>query len=324
MPRVPVSTSFVLAVVAACAGPAGEPAGVEGAFPPVAGPIAAMPPPPPRLTEVHYTLTPQGPRVLVRGEDPAEAVERLHLEFFDGDGESPQVDADGDGELDAMAVDVDVLERDKEGFLVEVNPTRGLERIARQVAVTPAGGMVTAPERRLAVLSVPVTRGLGERCSPDGFDECAPGGVCAPGRLAAMNRCVDSEDLRTSRCASAAHATAPFTMRLDAADASLWEPPAGCASPDRNGKPEALLWMTVPTKMASITLRTKGEGSVDAVLYVLAGCASGSGAALACNDDTRPPDAELTLSDVDEGTYLVVVDTLGRRGGTVTLEATTP
>lgn len=280
---------------------------------------------PPRIEDVAFVRDDaRGPRVLVRGIDPRQRIEWVHLEFFDGKGNPVTNDDDGDGIEDASIVDVSVTERAPDGrFFVEVQSARGFDAKARQVIVSPVGGMANAAEKHVAALALPSARALGQSCDPQGFDTCAGGAVCAPGKVGGTNRCARGEDVRSTRCADAPRLVAgmPATLTVDAWGSSAWEPPAGCVSPDRWGRPEALVWLHVKDDVSHVMIDTAGEnGSVDTVLSVLSGCGT-EGDAIACNDDHRPPSSRVTLRNVTAGDYLLVVDTLDRAGGRVSVRA---
>lgn len=279
-----------------------------------------------RLTNVAFHTGSAGPRLIARGVDRAKAVEMLHLEFLDESGGRVALDADEDGTVDESAVDVFVTERAQGGeFFVEVQSAAGFGRFARQAIVSFFGGMAPKGARYVAPLMPLPVRHAGEDCDPFGFDACEPKTTCFPGIVGETNRCRPTEDARGDRCADAPRLTIAngATLSLEATGTSLWDPPESCASAERNQRPEALAWIHVPTFTETLTLSTEpiDAPAIDTVLMVLPSCALGE--PLACNDDAPPPMSRLTLEKVEPGDYLVVVDTLGRRGGTARLRATT-
>jgi len=309
MRRLPV-LAFVLVACSASEPDASPP---EQKVPPPTAFVVA--PEPPRIADLAFYRGEAGPRVLARGTG---TIGELHVELLDAMGAPAAL---GD---EPNAIDLDGPANAGPTFFVEIQAAATIADKVAQIAVTPRDGSGHPGARRVASLSDPPARELGDACDAQGFDRCADGTTCAPGLLSTPNRCERTEALRASRCAAAplvtveaAHAA---TMKGSARGASLWDPMDGCASSERRGRPEGLVWLHVPAGTASVTLAT--TATFDTVLSVHRAC--DGEAELACNDDAAGTGSSLVLASPAPGDYLVVVDSLDRDGGDFELRVTTP
>lgn len=280
-----------------------------------------------RIVDLAYQLVPgTGPRVLVRGTRPTGTPFMLHVELLDAHGRPAAIDA-GDGAPEPSVLDLEGPENVADGFFVEIQSAVGVERFVRSVAVTPRDASGRAGERRHVAIAPVISRAENESCDAQGFDLCAAELACAPGIVGGPNKCVRAAALRARRCAEAPALEVGGSTRLEglALGASSWDPPDGCASAERRGRPEGIARLHVSALTPTLTLSTGGATTdFDTVVYVLPDCGATSAFALACNDDAPPPTSTVVLHDVAPGDYIVVVDSLAREGGSFTLHATAP
>ena len=170
----------------------------------------------------------------------------------------------------------------------------------------------------LAPLAV---RGSGEACDLQGFDVCTDGLACNDDSTAS-SRCEDLDAARARRCATAPVIEVGARTRGTTKGASLWDPPDGCASEARRGRPEAVLRLRLPSPVSSLAIATLADGTTfDSVVTVLDGCGARA-TALACNDDDPPPVSRVRIDHLPAGDYIVVVDSLDRSGGAFELTVT--
>ena len=172
-------------------------------------------------------------------------------------------------------------------------------------------------------------KGSARKGSPAGNDGPAGNGSAADsdGRACEASptagRCEDLGAARARRCAAAPLLSVGAVVTGTTRGASLWDPPDGCASALRRGRPEAVFRLRVARATPSLTIETRiGGTNFDSVVTVLDGCGARA-SALACNDDDPPPVSRVKLTDVAPGDYVVVVDSLTRAGGTFELAVTT-
>jgi hypothetical protein len=170
-----------------------------------------------------------------------------------------------------------------------------------------------------------VLRGIGDECDPQGFDQCEPGGVCAPGVSAQKYTCKSGSELRRAACAAAQRLN-PFAGQTSVTGTvkgiSLWNPPAGCISESARATSDAVVALYLSRAAKSLTLTTdSSKTNFDTVLYLLKGCADDAATSLACNDDLPGPASTLNFSNLPAGDYRVVIDSLTPGGGTYLLSA---
>ncbi len=275
---------------------------------------------PPQIERMAYYAGARGPRLLIRGVDRAPAdLLTLRLEFLDAAGAPVLVDL-GSGTPDTSDLLVNAMATLEDGvFLVDMQSAPGFDAQVKAIAATPRGRPGKGL-RQVATLGSPPERAIADTCDRV-FDACASGGICAPS--GAEHRCLDGAQARATRCAAA------FTLAVGAStvgstgDVSFWEPPLGCVSAEARTGPEGLVTLHVAQPIAELTVSTDSpDTDFDTVVSVYAGCAADPHAPIACNDDDAPPRSKLTLRDVAPGDYLVVVDSIGPKGGHYRLSVT--
>lgn len=300
----------------------------------------------PEIDRLAFVQSPSGPRILVAGTDPDGRLESVWLDLLDERGEPASIDTDGDGDPESGQLEIAREELDVPGtaFFLEVQGAAGLERFAKRVVARAQRLDGTMGAVHTADLASPAVRSAGEPCDTHGFDACEGDLVCddalargptsddarprdgsdARARQTASSAglCEDLGAARARRCAAAPLLSVGAVVTGTTRGASLWEPPDGCASALRRGRPEAVFRLHVARATPSLTIETRiGGTDFDSVLTVLDGCGA-SANALACNDDDPPPVSRVRLTDVAPGDYVVVVDSLTRAGGAFELAVT--
>lgn len=277
-----------------------------------AGPIG-----PPQIERMAYYAGARGPRLLIRGVDrePADLL-TLRLEFLDAQGAPVLVDL-GSGTPDTSDLLVNAMATLEDGvFLVDMQSALGFDAQVKAIAATPRGRPGKGL-RQVATLGTPPERAIADTCDVV-FDACASGGICAPS--GAAHRCLDGAQVRATRCTAASVLAVGGSLVGSTGDVSFWEPPLGCVSAEARGGPEGLATLHVAEPTAELTISTDSpDTDFDTVLSIYAGCGAEP---LACNDDDAPPRSKITLRDVAAGDYLVVVDSIGAKGGHYRLSAT--
>ncbi|MBX3220523.1 MAG: hypothetical protein KF795_08400 [Labilithrix sp.] len=331
MPRTVTVLSLVVALtVGACSAveeprndkPAQRPGGSDGAVASDAGPTSAAPP---AIEKLAFVRTPSGPRILVAGTDPGARLESVWLDLLDDSGEPAAIDPDGDGVAESGQLEIAREAMDVLGptFFFEIEGSIGLERFATRVVARAQERNGKMGEPLTAHFAPVAVHARGDACDLRGFDACADGLACADATPAGVaGRCEDLESARARRCASAPVLAIGAKTSGSTGGASLWDPPDGCASASRRGRPEAVFRLHLPKAMPRVTIETlAGTTTFDSVITVLDGCGAAA-KALACNDDDPPPISRVKLEDLAAGDYVVVVDSLERKGGAFELLVT--
>ncbi len=278
---------------------------------------------PPAITKLAFVEDPLGPRILVAGVDPGERLESVWLDLLDENGEPAAIDGDDDGVTESSQLEIlsSSMDRSADAYFFEVRASPGLERFAKRGTARvqeKSGRMGAAHGAALAPLAV---RGSGEACDLHGFDECADGLACNDDSNGG-SQCEELDAARARRCANGPVIEVGARTTGTTRGASLWDPPDGCASEARRGRPEAVLRLHLDSPVSSLAIATAlGGTTFDSVLTVLDGCGARA-TALACNDDDPPPVSRVRLGDLPAGDYLVVVDSLDRSGGAFELTVT--
>lgn len=280
-----------------------------------AGPIG-----PPQIERMAYYAGARGPRLLIRGVDgePADLL-TLRLEFLDAAGAPVLVDL-GSGTPDTSDLLVNAMATLENGvFLVDMQSAPGFDTQVKAIAATPRGRPGKGL-RKVATLGMPPERAIADTCDAV-FDMCASGGICAPSGT--DHRCLDGAQTRATRCAAASTLAVGASTLGSTGDVSFWEPLLGCVSADVRGGPEGLVTLHVAEPLAELTVSTDSpDTDFDTVLSIYPGCGADPHVPLACNDDDAAPRSKITLRDVAAGDYLVVVDSIGAKGGHYRLSAT--
>lgn len=274
----------------------------------------------PQIARAAYYGAASATKMVFAGTEPDQDLASLSIEFLTSGNQPVLVDLDGDGTPESTSFDLDLRARElAPAFVVKNDAAKSFGTTVPRIAVTPKDQAGNSGARKTVDLAAPAVRTAGQGCDADGFDACATGAVCAPGVAGATNKCATIASVRTSACTSA--------MVLDPAKgtslavgiargASVWDPPAGCASDEAVGRPEGVAVLHLATPASSVTITTAvPETTADTVLYVLPACASADATPLACNDDTIGYASTVTLTNVAAGDYAIVVDMVQASGG---------
>jgi len=276
------------------------------------------------LTSLAFQDTPDGPRILGSGIDEGRKLESVWIELLGSDGALAVIDPDGDGAPESSELEISgrSIEHLGSTFVFEIQGSPSLKRSVAAVAATAQDKQGIQGTRTVATLALPETKAPGQSCSLLGFDACAEGLVCAPAEDG-VPHCEAIATARTKRCASAPVITRGTSWAGVVTEGpSLWEPVAGCTNAMRRGRPEAVVRVVVPD--GGLALATDAATtSFDTVVSVLDGCGADA-KVIACNDDDPAPSSRLTLKDLPPGEWIVIVDSLGRAGGSFELRATKP
>lgn len=262
-----------------------------------------------------------GPRVLIEGTDPDDDVAWVTLNFFTLAGAPVNVDFDGDGVADSSTFEVDAGGSNTRGkFFVELQASVGFDNTVQKVTIQPRDDAGKTSALYSATLKNAPGRSAGQSCDPRGFNACVTDTVCVP--TGTSNVCTVAASYRTKMVAAAPAITVGPTIQTvkgKATGASLFDPPAGCASNDPSYRPEGLVRLKLSAPAATLTLTTaRPATNFDTVLYLLPGAnpAPGLVTATGCNDDLPKSSlSTLVLSNVPAGDYVVVVDSFGADGG---------
>ncbi|MBN9161251.1 MAG: hypothetical protein BGO98_26395 [Myxococcales bacterium 68-20] len=278
---------------------------------------------PPTITKLAFVEDPLGPRILVAGVDPAGRLESVWIDLLDENGKPAVIDGDGDGSTESSQLEIlsSSMDKSADAYFFEVRASPGLERFAKRVTARVQEKSGTMGEPHGTSLAPLAVRGSGEACDLQGFDVCTDGLACNDDSTAS-SRCEDLDAARARRCATAPVIEVGARTRGTTKGASLWDPPDGCASEARRGRPEAVLRLRLPSPVSSLAIATLADGTTfDSVVTVLDGCGARA-TALACNDDDPPPVSRVRIDHLPAGDYIVVVDSLDRSGGAFELTVT--
>src|SRR5260221_2917847 len=95
----------------------------------------------PSITNVVYVRSPEGPPLLISGEDPDDAIAPLRLHFLTRPGAPVRVDLDGDQIADSSTWDLDAHGHSSHGsFFVKDQLGLGFEATVPKIKVTPIDG----------------------------------------------------------------------------------------------------------------------------------------------------------------------------------------
>ncbi len=275
-----------------------------------------------------YARGSSGPRVLIEGVDPDDDVAWVTLNFFNLAGAPVNVDFDGDGVADSSTFEVDANSSSSGGkYFVELQASTGFDDTVQKVTIQPRDDAGKSSALYSATIKNAPGRNAGQSCDPRGFNACVTDTVCVPSGTG--NICTLAAPYRSKTCTGAPAITASAalqTIKGKATGASLWDPPAGCASNDPSYRPEGVVKLVLPVAAATLTLTTARPGTnFDTVLYLLPGAIPVPGlvTAVGCNDDLPKSSlSTLVLNNVPAGEYMVIVDSFGPDGGDFELGVT--
>ena len=215
-------------------------------------------------------------------------------------------------------------------FTFQITPAQTFTDTVKQVSLTPVDlGKLKGAPMTASLLPMPSV-GSGAACDPLGFNYCAGNAACIPGLPGTSNTCQPIGSAQVAACGLAPvlnPSTKDFVVTGFNQGSSLWDPPTDCVSNIGLGHPESVVMLQVPAKVPSLTISTdRRETQMDTVLYVTTACNPTAAQVLGCNDDVAPgnPTSSLTLTNVNAGTYYVIVDSMSDDGGPFGLTITTP
>jgi hypothetical protein len=275
----------------------------------------------PQITRSAYYAVPGGTLMLFGGTAPAQDLDAIQVGYFDKQDRPVLVDG-------AYSSEIKVTDqRLASPFVVKNNAVALFATQVPRIVVTPRDKASRLGTPVKVDLAPPPQVSVGLPCDVDGFDACINGFRCA--NAGATNTCKSVSTLRAGACSGAFVLQPSKGIRTGYALArgpSAWEPPAGCTSEFAVGRPEAVFQLRLAAKAPTLVLSTElPETLVDTVIYVLPACGDVPATAVdQCNDDTVGSTSTLTLTNVEAGDYIVVVDTVEPPGGPVGLTVRLP
>ena len=270
----------------------------------------------PSLSKFVYQNTAAGGRMLFAGTDPADDLDKIHLDFMDNAGAAVFVDITGNNDM-ASSIDEAVVGASTNGaFFYAIQSAPPFDQTVLQLGATPSGASGTGA-RLTAKLTAPVVAASGGACDLRGFATCGPTESCVSSGSAST--CESTAKARTDATSAAAildpqGGGATFVTGY-ATGTNLWgEPPAGCVPSGVHGMPAGIVVLHLANPTPSITLTTNHpETNARAALFVLAG--SGATVAAQAIDCNGSLPATLTLTNLQAGDYTVVVGATSAAGG---------
>lgn len=277
----------------------------------------------PSVVRASYIQVDVAAAVLVEGLDEDWDGEKVKVEFLDAQGMSVALDLDNDGTPDSSSLVVNQVQQLGGGkFFARMDATETFRAAVKQVQVVAIDSAKRESMGKRASLGSAPTKSGGATCDPLGFDACVGGTVCDPGVPNVANVCTAAASVRGVQCQQAPvlePQSGKSTVTLNAAGASLWDPPTVCST-SQKGRPEGVVMLKV-NSTATISLSTQNPGtSFDTVLYVMKSCTDTT--VVDCNDDVgMSSQSKLTLTSMAPGLYLVVIDSWTSEGGAIELTA---
>jgi hypothetical protein len=269
----------------------------------------------PALTNFVYQSTAAGGRMLFAGTDPADDLDKIHLDFMDNAGAPVFVDITGNNDL-ASSIDEAVVGASTSGaFFYSIQSAPPFDQTVLQLGATPSGASGTGA-KLTAKLAAPVVAATGAACDLRGFAICGAADSCVTS--GAASTCVATAAARTA-ATTAASILDPqgggdtFTTGYATAT-NLWgEPPAGCVSAGVHGMPAGIVVLHLANPTPQITLTADHpETNARVALYAFTGTGAAVGAqALDCTSNLP---ATLTLTNLQAGDYTVVVGATSATG----------
>ena len=268
----------------------------------------------PTLTKFAYVSTPAGGRMLFAGTDPADDLDKVHLDFMDNAGAPVFVDVTGNNDL-VSSFDESVLGASLNGvFFYAIQSAGPFDQTVLQLGATPSGASGTGA-RLTAKLGAPVVSASGGTCDLRGFATCGPTESCV--RSGAASTCVATGKARNDAKSAAAvldpqgdvFATGYTT------GTNLWgEPPSDCVPAGVHDMPAGIVVLHLAQPTPTVTLTTDNpETNARAAIFVLSGTGASVGAQPVGCSSGLP--ATLTLTNLQAGDYTVVLGATSATGG---------
>jgi len=277
---------------------------------------------PPVIERGAYQENPDGPITRLEGQDPDSDVTLARVDFLDEDDQPVFVDLDGDEIAESYYFETGYGLTNLDGtyaFFMQGTPTFALA--VPRVAVTVVDSMGNQSGTEAYDLSVRMTRRSGQSCDLGGFDACEEGTTCVANTSGANGTCTTAVSARRNICAAAPIVeVGSGATRITGwmAGVSAWDAPSTCLPPLAIGRPEAVVRVRLTEGVESLWLSTdEPETQHDTVMFVAAGCDELADPALllACNDDSGSMASEITLSDVEDGDYYVLIESVPAEEG---------
>jgi hypothetical protein len=280
----------------------------------------------PTITRGAFQRGTEGPFMRLRGVDPDEDVLFVRVDFLTDKNQPISLDLDGDEVPDATSFEVEVGIKNGSGGYAFVNEAGwGFEKLVPKVGLTAIDSRQNESSTELYSITTRLTRKLNETCDLDGFDVCADGTICLPGRQVGSAFCTTYAQAQANRCAVAPvwnvqSESKKFTGVISGY--SAWDPPDGCFGSTARGRPEAVVKVHVSSALKRLTLSTaEPETQIDTGIVVLPACSAAPDKMLGCNDDSAGFTSSVTLTDVTAGDYFVIVESVQSDGGSFALRA---
>ncbi|MGC4070681.1 MAG: hypothetical protein QM784_39620 [Polyangiaceae bacterium] len=280
----------------------------------------------PTITRGAFQRGTEGPFMRLRGVDPDEDVLFVRVDFLTDKNVPISLDLDGDEVPDATSFEVEVGIKNGSGGYVFVDEAGwGFEKLVPKVGLTAIDSRQNESTTEVYAITTRLTRQLNQTCDLDGFDICADGTVCLPGRQAGSAFCTTYAQAQSNRCAVAPVwnvQSDPKRFTGVISGYSAWDPPDGCFGSTARGRPEAVVKVHVSSNLKRLTLSTaEPETQIDTGIVVLPSCSAAPEKMLGCNDDSQGFTSSVTMTDVTAGDYFVIVESVQSDGGSFALRA---
>jgi hypothetical protein len=268
----------------------------------------------PVLARAGYYDDALGPRIIFEGTDGDADVISYRIRFLDGEGDAVFIDDDSfDGTGPVDRVTASMSPQTSSVFFALRVPSEVLLQQVASIAVTVLDSNDTPSNEILATKGPAPLRGLESECDARGFTLCSDNASCS--NFGDQHRCALPSVAQQSACEAAMvlNPAAGMTRVRGSLRSSLWDPPAGCSTPQAS-QPDRVVKLVLANAASRVVLSTDhAYTSFDSALYLLTACTEAP-LLSTCSDDQPPPLssplAVLTLTDLAAGEYYVVVDSL--------------
>ncbi len=276
---------------------------------------------PPTLERAAYLRQADGPIMVAQGTDPDDDVILMLMEFLDSSSNPRLIDIDGDGEVDSDRFEAQQEFTAQSGaFSFYNHAAEGFEDGVPKVALTAIDSRGQQSERVSVSIATPSPRGVGQSCDTLGFAPCTTGNVCVEGSTKGSGTCTSTATGRANACAKAPTLDPENGSTLATGwlrGKGFWTGPEGCLPDIARPSPDAAVIVHLEQSASKVVLSTaEPETDLDTGLFVFSACDAPDAEALACGDDGTGFAAELTLTDLAAGDYVVVVKAIQPSGGT--------